>query len=326
VRDRFGRDHVYLRVALTDYCNLNCSYCRPSTEVAPPPRALSLSVDELERLVRVFAGLGIRKVRLTGGEPTVRPDLLDIVRRLVGIPGIETLALTTNGVHLARLAAPLRDVGLEKLNVSLDSLRPERFLAITGRDKLSSVLRGIDAALQAGFEPLKLNMVVIRDLNDDELLDFVALGRDRAINVRFIEYMPFRENGWRREGLVPFEEMRARIAARHRLTPVGHGERTGGVAKDFIAEGHFGRISFITPISDDFCARCNRLRVTADGRLKTCLFSPAGADLASALRQGTDEGALADMIQSALDAKAEAHPAAEELCGRQDQAMNIIGG
>jgi GTP 3',8-cyclase len=326
MRDRFGREHVYLRLALTDYCNLNCAYCRPSAETAPLPRALPLSVDELERLIRVFAGLGIRKVRLTGGEPTMRPDLLDIVRRLGGIPGIETLALTTNGVHLAQLAAPLSEAGLEKLNVSLDSLRPERFMAITGKDKLEAVLRGIDAALDAGFEPLKLNVVVIRGVNDEELLDFVALGRDRAINVRFIEYMPFRENGWRREGLVPFGEMRERIAVRHRLTPVGHGERTGGVAQDFTAEGHLGRISFITPISDDFCGRCNRLRVTADGRLKACLFSPAGADLAGALRQGVDDGTLASLILSALEAKPEAHPAAEDLCGCQDQAMNVIGG
>jgi GTP 3',8-cyclase len=326
MRDRFGREHVYLRVALTDYCNLNCSYCRPSGVAAAPPRALPLSVDELERLIRVFARLGIRKVRLTGGEPTVRPDLLEIVRRLGRIPGIETLALTTNGVHLAGLAAPLRDAGLEKLNVSLDSLRPERFRAITGRDKLGAVLGGIEAALVAGFEPLKVNVVVIRGLNDDELLDFVALGRSRAINVRFIEYMPFRENGWSREGLVPFEEMRERIAVRHPLTQVGHGERTGGVAQDFVAEGHAGRISFITPISEDFCGRCNRLRVTADGRLKACLFSPAGAELAGALRRGADESELSHMILSALEAKAEAHPAAEELCSRQDQAMNVIGG
>ncbi len=326
MRDAFGREHVYLRVALTDYCNLNCAYCRPHGGPAGPSRVAPLDADALERLVRVLAGLGIRKVRLTGGEPTVRPDLVEIVRRLRGLPGIETLALTTNGVHLARLAVPLRDAGLEKLNVSLDSLRPERFEAITGRSKLDAVLRGIEAALAAGFEPLKVNVVVVRGVNDDELLDFVALGRDRAINVRFIEYMPFRENGWRREGLVPFEEMRDRIAARHALAPVGRGERTGGVAKDFAAAGHAGLISFITPISEDFCGRCNRLRITADGRLKTCLFAPAGVDLARALREGADDGALAMLVLEALASKPEAHPAAEELCARQDQAMNVIGG
>ena len=285
-----------------------------------------MSAGTIERLVRVCAGLGVEKVRITGGEPTVRPDLLEIARRIASIPDIETLALTTNGVHLADLATPLREAGLEKLNVSLDSLRPERFAAITGRDELEAVLLGIDTALAAGFAPLKLNVVVMRGVNDDELLEFVDLGRDRAINVRFIEYMPFRENGWSREGLVPYQEMLARIARAHSVAPIGHGERTGGVAKDFAIEGHFGRVSFITPISDTFCERCNRLRITADGRLKTCLFAPAGVDLAAAIEDGATDEELSRLILGALEEKPERHPEAEDLCNQQDQSMNTIGG
>ena len=325
--DRFGRRHVYLRLAITDYCNLSCTYCKPGGATGSgSKRASMMSAGTIERLVRVCAGLGVKKVRITGGEPTVRPDLLEIARRIAGIPGIETLALTTNGVHLAGLAAPLRKAGLEKLNVSLDSLRPERFKAITGSDRLEAVLLGIDAALAAGFAPLKVNVVVMRGVNDDEILEFVALGRHRAINVRFIEYMPFRENGWSREGLVPYEEMLARISRKYPAEPIGSGERTGGVAKDFAIEGHLGRVSFITPISDTFCERCNRLRITADGRLKTCLFAPAGVDLAAAMEGGSTDEELSRLILSALEQKPERHPEAEDLCDHQDQPMNTIGG
>ena len=325
--DRFGRRHVYLRLAITEYCNLSCTYCRPGGAAGPGPKmASAMSAGAIERLVRVCAGLGVKKVRITGGEPTVRPDLVEITRRIATVPGIETLALTTNGVHLADLAAPLREAGLEKLNVSLDSLRPDRFATITGRDELDAVLQGVDAAFAAGFAPLKVNVVVMRGVNDDELLEFVALGRDRAINVRFIEYMPFRENGWSREGLVPYQEMLARISRKFPVEPIGRGERTGGVAKDFAIEGHLGRVSFITPISDTFCERCNRLRITADGRLKTCLFAPAGVDLAVAMEGGSTDEELSLLIRSALEQKPERHPEAEDLCDHQDQSMNTIGG
>ncbi len=323
--DPFGRRHVYLRLALTHRCNLNCTYCRPSgcgTVTTGP----ILPSGSILRLVRIFAALGICKVRLTGGEPTLRPDLPDLVSRIAAVQGIGTLALTTNGVTLGSLAAPLRRAGVENLNVSLDSLRRERFLKITGRDLLPAVLKGIGAALEAGFEPLKLNTVVMGGVNDDELLEFVELARSKPVNIRFIEYMPFRENGWSREGFVSHERMRERIERVHRLVPVGQGEHTGGVAKDFSVEGFRGQISFITPLSDVFCDRCNRLRVTADGKLKTCLFAPAGLDLAKALAREASDAAVARLILEALASKPEKHPEAEELRAGQDLPMNEIGG
>jgi len=324
--DRFGRRHVYLRLAVTDRCNLSCAYCRPVGCNIAGRKAAALPADHLVRLARVFASLGVRKVRLTGGEPTVRPDIVEVARRIKGVPGIETLALTTNGVNLQGLALPLRDAGVEKLNVSLDSLKRDRFAAITGRDLLPAVLKGLEAALNAGFEPLKLNTVVMGGINDDELLDFAELAREGAVNIRFIEYMPFRENGWNRSNFVSHLQMMETLGRVHRLQPIGRGERTGGVAKDFSIEGFRGHVSFITPLSDSFCDRCNRLRVTAEGRLKTCLFAPADVDLAAALGRGASDKALERMIRDALTRKPERHPNAEDLPGCQDLAMNEIGG
>lgn len=329
MKDRFGREHVYLRVSVTDRCNLRCTYCAPA---GASPRASSgqLSFDELERLVAVLGQLGIRKVRITGGEPTLRPGLVDLCRRLSVVPGIETLALTTNGVTLAPLAKPLFDAGIRHLNVSLDSTRRHRFATITGRDALPDVLAGIDAALAAGFQRVKLNTVVMAGVNDDELLDFVELGRERPLEIRFIELMPFRNNGWRAEHFVASTTMMEVIGRAHRLVPLGSGARTGGVAKDFSIPGHLGRVAFVTPFSESFCDRCNRLRLTASGQVRTCLFSDPSSscspDLGAAMRAGATDAELTGLITAALADKPRCHPSVEELLESPTVTMCAVGG
>lgn len=325
MKDRHGREHVYLRVAVTDRCNLRCSYCMPSTASFHGKERL-LSSEEIVRLVSIFARLGIRKVRITGGEPTVREGIVELCQRLNSIPGLETLALTTNGVQLKALAQPLFQAGVKRLNVSLDSIRRDRFAKITGRDALPAVMAGIEAALDAGFLPLKVNTVVMKGMNDDELLDFVALARKRPLEIRFIELMPFKGNSWQEERYLPSTAMMETIGAVHSLIPNGKLEHTGGVAKDFAIAGFRGRVSFITPFSDSFCQRCNRLRLTADGRLKTCLYSTPEVDLRAAMRCGKPDEALESTILSALERKRESHPALADLAERTDTIMNEVGG
>jgi cyclic pyranopterin phosphate synthase len=325
VKDRHGREHVYLRLAVTDRCNLRCTYCMPSA-VSFKERASLLSFEEIVRLASILARLGVRKLRITGGEPTMRKGIVELCQRLSAIPGIETLALTTNGVRLGTLARPLFAAGVRRLNVSLDSVRRDRFARITGKDLLPGVMAGIDEALAAGFVPLKVNTVVMAGVNDDELLDFAALARDRPLDVRFIEFMPFKDNGWREERFLPCIAMMAAIGSVHPLVPAGRPERTGGVAQDFAVPGFLGRVSFVTPFSDSFCERCNRLRVTADGQLKTCLYSAPEADLRTALRRGDSDESLEETISSALWRKPEGHPPLRELAGRTETAMNAVGG
>ena len=326
MKDRYGRDHVYLRVAVTDRCNLRCTYCMPSSATSFRERVDLLSFEEILRLASIFARLGIRKMRITGGEPTVRRGIVELCERLRAVSGIETLALTTNGVQLKTLARPLFAAGVRRLNVSLDSIRRERFAQITGKDLLPDVLAGIEEALDAGFAPLKVNTVVMAGVNDDELLDLVALARTKPIEIRFIELMPFKDNGWREERFLPCTAMMATIGAEHHLIPDGKLERTGGVAKDFVVPGFRGRVSFVTPFSDSFCQRCNRLRLTADGQLKTCLYSTPEADLRAALRRGDPDEKLQALILSALEQKPECHPPLADLAGRTNTIMNVVGG
>ena len=324
--DSCGRRHEYLRVAVTDRCNLRCRYCMPPGGIASRPRKALASIEELERLVSVFAQLGVRKVRLTGGEPTVRQGIVELAARLHALRGIESLALTTNGVRLAELAQPLRKSGVAQLNVSLDSLQRERYADITGSDSLPAVLRGIDAALAAGYAALKINVVVMAGLNDDELAGFVELARERPLHVRFIEYMPFFGNGWSAAGCLPYREMRARIAAQFALQPLHGNGRLNGVAREYRVPGFAGSVSFITPLTAPFCSACSRLRLTADGLLQTCLFALPGADLLAALRRGAGDAELAELICSAVAGKAPSHPPAAILLAEARQAMAQIGG
>ena len=322
--DRHGRRHSYLRMSITDRCNLRCTYCMPPQGIDWTPRAEILTADEIVRLGTIFVGMGITKIRLTGGEPLSRRDVGQIAERLGALPGLKTLAMTTNGISLAKRAGTLRAMGLNALTISLDTLKRDRFMEIAKRDQFDAVMAGIEAALAAGFAPLKINVVVMRGVNDDEILDFVAWAKDRPINVRFIEYMPFPDNKWSTGGLMPYAEMRALIAREHELIPLV-GERTA-VGKDFRLAGHSGTVSFVTSMTESFCGGCNRLRVTADGNIKSCLFHPAEQSLRDAMRAGATDDDIERLILGAVDGKQAAHPPMEELLTMKNRTMIEIGG
>jgi cyclic pyranopterin phosphate synthase len=322
--DRHGRKHTYLRLSLTDRCNLRCSYCMPPQGIEWTPRADILTEGEIVRLAGIFVGMGIDKIRLTGGEPLARRDIGRIVERLGVLPGLKTLAMTTNGISLADRAVPLRASGLNNLTISLDTLRRDRFKEIAKRDKFDAVMAGIEASLAAGFAPLKINVVAMRGVNDDEILDFVAWAQDRPINVRFIEYMPFPDNHWSKGGLMPYAEMRALISQRYQLIPLV-GPLTD-VGKDFRLAGHVGTVSFISSMTESFCGGCNRLRVTADGNIKSCLFQPAEQSLRDAMRAGALDADVEALILGAVAGKQAAHPPMEELMTMKNRNMIEIGG
>lgn len=286
-------------------------------------RAEILSIEEIERLARLMTSMGIQKIRLTGGEPMVRRNITGLIEQLASLPGLKTLAMTTNGTLLAEHARTLRRSGLTALNVSLDTLRRERFREITLRDGFDYVMAGIEAALAAGFAPLKLNVVVIAGLNDDECGDFVEFTRTRAIDVRFIEFMPFPGNHWHQNRFTSWRDVKARFEQNYPLIPV---ETTDSVARSFRVEGFTGRVSFVSPLSEEFCMSCSRLRLTADGALKSCLFYPAEINLREAMRNGASEEHLEAMIRAALAQKHRIHPEAHVLTTMDNRCMTAIGG
>jgi molybdenum cofactor biosynthesis protein A len=324
--DPFGRHHTYLRLSVTDRCNLRCTYCMPPQGISVGPREDVLTFDEIERVSRVFAGLGITKIRLTGGEPLVRKGLPALVERLVRISGVQRIGMTTNGVLLKHHLPALREAGLTHLNISLDTLRPERFEKIALRSHFTDVRAGIDAALATGFLPLKLNVVVMGGINDDELSDFVSFVEERPMNVRFIEYMPFKLNRWNTAAFISFADMKRRLDGKFTLIPVVPSEESSSVGRDFRIPGWRGTISFITSMSEHFCDTCNRLRLTADGSIKSCLFHPAEVNLRGALRDGASEPVLEKMIRSALLLKPARHAPADELLSADNRTMIEIGG
>lgn len=303
--DGFGRRIEYLRISVTDKCNLRCVYCMPEEGLEWLRRDQLLSYEEIARVVTVMAELGLKRIRITGGEPLVRRDLPSLVRRLRGIPGIEEISLSTNGVLLAEQASALREAGVDRLNISLDSLRPERIDALARRPgSASSIFRGLEAAERAGFAPLKLNCVVMRGRNDDEVADFAAITRERPWHVRFIEVMPTGDNlGVSRDEYVSSDEILANIARIGDLTPVA-GPGGNGPATYFAFPGARGTIGVITPMSHNYCDRCNRMRLTADGQLRPCLFGHIQTDLRTPLRAGED---IVPHIRHTLRIKPERH-------------------
>ena len=322
--DRFNRKHTYLRISVTDRCNLRCVYCMPPEGIAVKKKSELLSYEEIYRIAAVFVKLGIDKIRITGGEPMVRNDLELLIKSIARLPGLKQLAMTTNAVLLADKAQALKDAGLQSINISLDSLRADRFKEITLRDDFQRVLNGIDAAYNAGFSPLKLNVVVMKGRNEDEVLDFVNYVKDRKINVRFIEYMPFKDNRWDPSTVYSYKEMREQIETEFKLIPLeGH---PSDVAKDFQIDGRKGSVSFISSMTDSFCASCNRLRMTADGSIKSCLFYDAEINMKERLRSGCSDQDVEEMILYALANKPEAHPPMEELAEMSNRAMVEIGG
>ena len=320
--DKFDRRIEYLRLSVTDRCDLRCTYCLPKDYTSPPSPEW-LDPKELERLVRLFVGLGVDHVRLTGGEPLVRRELPEIARRLGRIEGLHDLSLSTNAVRLASAAVALRASGVERLNVSLDSLRPERFRAMTG-GRLDKVLAGLAAARAAGFAPIKLNMVVLTGENEDEVEDMVDFCLDQGFALRFIEAMPMGESGrsaYRRES--DLGEVRRRLESRYDLVPdVMPG---CGPARYFRVAGSELRIGFITPISQHFCATCNRVRLTADGTLYLCLGAEHSVPLGVPLRAGASDQELIRLIREAIDIKPERHLFNEQP-GRIVRFMAQTGG
>ncbi|BEH09308.1 MULTISPECIES: GTP 3',8-cyclase MoaA [Geobacter] len=322
--DSFGRRITYLRLSVTDRCNLRCRYCMPAGGVPKLRHGETLSYEDLLRVSREAVSLGIEKIRITGGEPLVRKGLVDFAGRVAAIPGLRELVLTTNGLQLTETAAPLRRAGVKRLNISLDSLRPETFSYITRGGELQRVLDGIAAAEAAGFPPVKINVVVMRGVNDEELLDFAALTVDKPWTVRFIEYMPtLREEGWR-EHCVPGREILRRIGERFPLLPMVSAEMAGP-ARNFRISGAAGAIGIITPVSGHFCDQCNRIRVTAAGVARGCLFSGEGLDL-KPLLAADDHDLLRRGLRSLIVGKPGRHHLENGDVGDGTVAMSRIGG
>ncbi len=307
--DHYGRSITYLRVSVTDRCNFRCVYCMPPEGVKWQPHSAILSFEEIAAVVRAAAGLGVRKVRLTGGEPLVRLDLPDLVRMITEIPGIEDVSLTTNGILLERMAGELKDAGLKRVNVSLDTLKPEKFARITRGGSLEAVLRGLDAAEQHGLAPLKINTVAMRGVNDDELEDLAKLSLSRSWDVRFIELMPVKNRQPWGPGFPDPADMYLSIPdIQKALAPFGleqvPGNPQDGPEQKFRLDGGRGRLGFISPLSNHFCQQCNRLRLTADGNFRPCLLQDIEVPFLSALRSGE---AIEPYLKKAIDSKPLGH-------------------
>lgn len=326
----------YLRLSVTDRCNFRCVYCMPEEGLDFRPRAEILSYEEMARLVAVFASVGVTRVRLTGGEPLLRRDLPKLVELLHGVDGVTELALSTNGFFLGDMAEDLAAAGLDRVNISLDSLKAERFakMARVGRDGLERVIAGLEAALANGLRPVKVNMVVVGGMNDDELPAMVRFASERGVELRFIEHMPIGVDGfWTDAHFVPVATMKAQLAEHFAFsedpTPAGEDRGDAGPARHAVLSPHDGshgpvRIGFITAVSDHFCATCNRVRVTATGTLQQCLAFPGDLSLRDAIRGGAKDAELATTIAEALALKAPGHQFAH---GQYTlQPMSITGG
>ena len=333
MKDTHGRTIDYLRISLTDRCNFRCIYCMPEEGVQQLAHDQILRFGEIIEIVRAAAEMGITRLRLTGGEPLVRKGVEFLVRDLMDIPGIESVAMTTNGVLLPKMAHDLKEAGLSRVNISLDTLDAQQFAQITRCGKLEDTLAGIDAALEAGFEPVKINAVTVRSLNQDYLA-FAKLSLDRPLHVRFIEYMPVGESsgshgcGWGKEDVVPNEELRAIIDERAVAEGIGplrpaekHRPSGWGPAQYYEFEGAKGTVGFISPLSRHFCSECNRLRLSADGKLRPCLFSDEEYDVKAALASGNAADVRA-VIAQAIGAKPDEH---HDKVGTE-RGMSQIGG
>lgn len=322
--DQFGRRIEYLRISVTDRCNFRCQYCMPLEGLPWLPKGDILSYEEIRDVVTQLAPMGLRRVRLTGGEPTIRPELATLVRMLRAVPAVEDIALSTNGVKLPALAAELADAGLDRVNISADSLRPERIAAIARRKLGFEPSVAASAAQAAGLSPIKLNMVVMRGLNDDEVVDFARLTLDHPWHVRFIELMPVGEMAnLTFEHVVPSDEILCRISdVLGPLDSTAGPARGNGPATYWRVPGAAGSIGVITPMTHTYCERCNRVRLTADGRLRTCLFGDHEVDLRTPLRAGIP---LAPFVHRALTEKPQAH-ALLQLRNGGLKALSQVGG
>jgi GTP 3',8-cyclase len=322
--DSLGRNINYLRLSVTDRCNMRCFYCMPKEGIVNKGHEAVLTYEELLLIAETAVGLGIEKIRITGGEPLVRSDIVTFLGRLSVIPGLRHLALTTNGLLLSEMATDLYKAGVQRLNVSLDSLKAQNFSDITRGGDLKKVLAGLDAAEQAGFPPPKINCVIMRGVNDGEILDFAEMSRVRGNSIRFIEYMPaVKEDDWQRY-CVSGEEILKKIAARYTLEQIDKGAFSGP-SRDFRIPGARGSIGIITAVSGHFCSECNRIRVTSTGQAKGCLFADAKTDLIPWLRPPDREG-LAKVLRVIVSTKPERHDISQDGYTHTNFTMSQVGG
>jgi cyclic pyranopterin phosphate synthase len=326
--DRFGRRVDYLRISVTDRCDFRCVYCM-AEDMTFVPRHQVLSLEEIHQLARAFTELGVRKIRLTGGEPLVRNNVMSLVRNLGHLPGLEQLAMTTNGSRLAQMAQALRDAGVQRLNISLDSLDPRHFHRLTRSGRLDTVLAGIDAAIAAGFERIKLNTVVLKGRNDNEVLDLVNFARDRGIDISFIEEMPLGliDDHNRQLSFCSSAEVRQLIEQQHPLRSLGEPGVSDGPSRYYAMADSPTRVGFISPHSHNFCDLCNRVRLTVEGRLLLCLGNEHATDLRRILRRpDSDNALLKRAIVASMDLKPERHHFDLEEEPQILRFMNMTGG
>ena len=335
MKDAHGRTIDYMRISLTDRCNLRCIYCMPAEGVCQIPHDQIMRLDEIVRLVRVAADMGVRRFRLTGGEPLVRKGVVDLVGEISRIPGVEDVSMTTNGILLSRFAPALRKAGLKRVNISLDTLDSSQYREITRGGDITSVMAGIDSALEAGFNPVKVNAVAVRSLNQD-FYEFAMLSMKRPLHMRFIEYMPVGDSsgvegcGWGPQDVISCEEIMEQINRRAEregfrpLEPAGRKPDGGGPARYFQFPEAKGTVGFISPLSRHFCSECNRLRLTSEGMIRPCLFSDQQFSIREALREGTDEDVRA-LLTRALRLKPDEHTQGDHANATTTN-MNTIGG
>ena len=324
--DRFGRVHADLRVSLTDKCNLRCTYCMPAEGLEWLPSPELLTDDELVRLVDIGVRmLGITSVRLTGGEPLLRRSLVPLVAAIAALEPRPHIAMTTNGIGLAKVAAPLAGAGLDRVNVSLDTLDRETFVTLARRDRLDDVLAGIDAARSAGLEPVKVNAVLMRGVNDDQALGLLDYCLQQGLLLRFIEQMPLdAQHGWDRSTMVTADEIFERLSGAHSLTPVDG--RGSSPAEEFLVDGGPGTVGVIASVTRPFCGDCDRVRLTADGQLRNCLFAREESDLRTPLRAGASDAVIAARWQAAIAGKRAGHGIDDPTFLQPDRPMSAIGG
>jgi GTP 3',8-cyclase len=328
--DTYGRVHRDLRVSVTDRCNLRCTYCMPADFADWMPSEHLLSIDELMTVISVAVEAGVTSVRLTGGEPLVRPDIVEIVRRINALPSPPRVTLTTNGLKLAQLAGPLAEAGLERVNISLDTIDRQRFARLTFRDRFDDVIAGIEAALAAGLHPVKVNTVLMRGINDDEAIPLLRHAIDHGWSLRFIEQMPLDPQGsWDRSQMVTASEIRSRLESEFTLTPVPG--RGSAPAEEFTVDGGPATVGIIASVSEPFCAACDRLRLTADGQVRNCLFARDETDVRAALRDPSlDEDErrrrIAGLLAGSVRAKLPGHGINDPSFVQPDRPMSAIGG
>ncbi|MBC8177704.1 MAG: GTP 3',8-cyclase MoaA [Desulfobacteraceae bacterium] len=324
--DKTNRVINYLRLSITDRCNLRCTYCMPEEGINFLPHSEILTYEEMLHLVRLSVEAGIRKVRLTGGEPLVRKGFIPFLESLCRIEALKEITLTTNGVLLKELAADIKACGISRINISLDSLKAERFFQITGRDYFDRVWEGIQEAERLEFDPIKINVVVMKGINDEEILDFARLTLEKPYHIRFIEFMPVgANNGWSPKKFISMEEIREQIGTLGVLRPV-KSNPLDGPAQRYVLERAKGEIGFIGALSNHFCEKCNRLRITAEGHLRGCLFSDQEIDIKSPLREGKGDAHLFDLISDAMKNKPREPGAGRHGPRKCIRQMSSIGG